>query len=57
MEIELVYSIWDVLQSLIIIGFTIGVSVMVIVSALRLGWLLAPYIFIGAFVIWLLSNM
>jgi Na+/phosphate symporter len=57
MEIELVYSMWDVLQSLIIIGFTIGVSVMVIVSALRLGWLLAPYIFIGAFVIWLLSNM
>ena len=57
MEIELVYNMWDVLQSLIIIGFMIGVTVMVITSALRLGWMIAPYVFLTAFVIWLLSNM
>ena len=57
MEIELVYNMWDVLQYLIIVGFMIGVSVMVITSAIRLGWMIAPYIFVGAFIIWLMSNM
>lgn len=48
---------WDVLQGLIIVGFTIGVVVLVMTSAVRLGWMLAPYIFIGAFILWLMSNM
>jgi hypothetical protein len=56
MEIELVYSQWDVLTSLIIMGFTIGVVLMVASSALRLGWMLAPYIFIGAFIVWFMSG-
>jgi hypothetical protein len=56
MEIELVYSQWDVLTSLIIMGFTIGVVLMVVSSALRLGWMLAPYIFIGAFIVWFISG-
>jgi hypothetical protein len=56
MEIELVYSQWDVLTSLIIMGFTIGVVLMVVSSALRLGWMLAPYIFIGAFIVWFMSG-
>ena len=57
MTIELVYDMWDLLQYLIILGFVIGVTVMVITSAIRLGWMIAPYIFIGAFIIWLMSNM
>jgi hypothetical protein len=57
MEIELVYSQWDVLMSLIILGFTIGVVVLVMTSAVRLGWMLAPYIFIGAFIIWFIGGM
>jgi hypothetical protein len=56
MEIELVYNMWDLLQYLIILGFVIGVTVMVITSALRLGWMLAPYIFIGAFIIWFIGG-
>jgi hypothetical protein len=57
MTIELVYDMWDLLQYLIILGFVIGVTVMVITSAIRLGWMIAPYIFVGAFIIWLLSNV
>jgi hypothetical protein len=56
MEIELVYNMWDVLQGLIIVGFMIGVSVMVITSAIRLGWMIAPYIFVGAFIVWFLQG-
>jgi hypothetical protein len=61
MEIELVYSnevalMWDIIQPLIIIGFLIGITVMVIVSCLRLGWILAPYIFVGAFIVWFLQG-
>jgi hypothetical protein len=47
---------WDIIQPLIIIGFLIGITVMVIVSCLRLGWILAPYIFVGAFIIWYLQG-
>jgi hypothetical protein len=56
MEIELVYNMWDVLQGLIIVGFMIGVSVMVITSAIRLGWMIAPCIFVGAFIVWFLQG-
>ena len=57
MTIDLVYDMWDLLQYLIILGFVIGVTVMVITSAIRLGWMIAPYIFVGAFIIWLMSNL
>ena len=56
MEIELAYSMWDIMQPLIIVGFLLGIVVMVVVACLRLGWILAPYIFIGAFVIWYLQG-
>ena len=56
MEVSIVYSMWDIIQPLIIIGFLIGITVMVIVSCLRLGWILAPYIFVGAFIIWYLQR-
>jgi hypothetical protein len=37
-------------------GFTIGVVVLVMTSAVRLGWMLAPYIFIGAFILWFIGG-
>lgn len=39
---------WPLLQTLIIFGFTIGVILAVVVGAIRVGWKLAPYIFVGA---------
>lgn len=56
MTIELAYNMWDALQYLIILGVMIGAVVMVVTSALRLGWMLAPYIFIGAFIVWFVSG-
>ena len=43
---------WDMLQYLVIIGFTIGVVFAVMFGAIRIGWQYAPYIFIGALLLW-----
>ena len=43
---------WDILYPLIILGFIIGIVFMVITGAVRLGWMLAPYVFIGALLLW-----
>ena len=46
----------DALTGLIIMGFTLGVIVLVITGAIRIGWLLAPYIFLGAMAVWLFGG-
>jgi len=46
------YAAWDVLSVLIVMGFTIGVVVAIIVGAIRIGWQLAPWLFVGALLIW-----
>ena len=43
---------WDALSVLIVMGFTIGIVIAVVVGAIRLGWQLAPYVFIGAALVW-----
>lgn len=43
---------WDVLNPLIILGFTIGVVLAVVFGAIKIGWQFAPWIFIGAMLIW-----
>ena len=43
---------WDVIQPLIILGFTIGVVLAIVVGAAKIGWKLAPWIFIGAGLLW-----
>lgn len=43
---------WDVLQVLIVMGFTIGIVLAVVVGAIKIGWQLAPYIFIAAALLW-----
>jgi len=48
---------WDALQALLIVGFTIGVVCAVIFAAIRLGWQLAPWLFIGAFIVWFFNQI
>jgi len=43
---------WDMLQYLIIVGFVIGVVLAVVGGAIRIGWQFAPWIFIGAMLLW-----
>mgnify|MGYP001066303239 CR=1 FL=1 len=46
---------WDMLQPLIIAGFTIGVVMAIIFGAIKIGWQFAPYIFLGAMLVWFLT--
>lgn len=46
------YAAWDVLSVLIVMGFTIGVVLAIVVGAIRIGWQLAPWLFVGALLIW-----
>ena len=43
---------WLALEPLIMLGFTIGIVIAVLVGAARIGWQLAPWIFVGAFLVW-----
>lgn len=43
---------WELLQPLILMGFTIGVVIAVVIGAARIGWQLAPWIFLGAAMLW-----
>lgn len=43
---------WELLQLLIIAGFTAGVIFAIIVGAIKIGWKLAPYIVLGAALVW-----
>jgi len=49
--------VWMIILGLIIIGVSIGITVAVVVSFLRLGWKLAPYIAIGAALIWFFGGV
>jgi len=43
---------WDVLSVLIVSGFMIGIVLAVVAGAIKIGWQLAPYIFVGALILW-----
>ena len=43
---------WDALSVLIVTGFTIGIILAVVAGAIRIGWQLAPYVFVGALLLW-----
>ena len=43
---------WMTLEPLIIMGFTIGIVLAILFGAIRIGWQLAPYIFVGALLVW-----
>ena len=48
---------WDALQSLLIVGFVIGMVCAVVFAAIRVGWQMAPYLFIGAFLVWFFNTI
>ena len=52
---DTLYNMWDVISVLIVLGLMIGIVGAVFVGALRIGWQLAPWIVIGAFVVWFMS--
>jgi hypothetical protein len=48
-------NMWDIMSVLIVAGLMLGITAAVIFGAIRIGWQLAPWIVIGAFVVWFLS--
>jgi hypothetical protein len=42
----------EILFDLVVAGFLIGVVLAVVAGAIKIGWQLAPYIFIGAALVW-----
>ena len=50
-----IYHMWDIISVLVIAGLMIGIVCAVIFGAIRIGWQLAPWIIVGAFVVWFLS--
>jgi hypothetical protein len=46
---------WDIISVLVIAGLMIGIVCAVLIGAIRIGWQLAPWIIVGAFVVWFLS--
>lgn len=47
----------DILTVLITIGFMLGVILTVMAAAARIGWMLAPYLFFVAAIVWLFSPL
>ena len=43
---------WDTIQYLVIIGFTIGIVFAVIFGSIKIGWKFAPWIVLGAALLW-----
>ena len=43
---------WATLEPLIALGFLIGVVLAVVFGAIRIGWQLAPFVFVGALLVW-----
>jgi len=47
------YNAWQVAEPLILGGFTVGIVLAIIFGAIKIGWRFAPYIFIGAMLVWI----
>ena len=52
---EQLTNMWDIMSVLIIAGLMLGIVGAVTFGAIRIGWQLAPWIVVGAFVVWFLS--
>ena len=44
---------WDLLVPLITLGFTIGVVLAIVFGSIKIGWQFAPWLFVGAALVWL----
>jgi len=47
---------WDIISVLVVSGLMIGIVAAVIFGAIRIGWQLAPWIVVGAFLIWMFGG-
>jgi|TARA_B110001454_G_scaffold158625_1_gene147949 hypothetical protein len=54
-ELQFLVDKWDILVNLLGIGFSIALVVVVIVSAIKIGWQLWPYVFVVAALAFLFS--
>ena len=52
---EQLTNMWDIMSVLIVAGLMLGIVGAVLFGAIRIGWQLAPWIVVGAFVVWFLS--
>lgn len=52
---DTLYNMWDIMSVLIVAGLMLGIVAAVTFGAIRIGWQLAPWIVVGAFVVWFLS--
>ena len=50
-----IYHMWDIISVLVITGLMLGIIGAVVIGAVRIGWQMAPWIVVGAFVVWLLA--
>jgi|TARA_B100000953_G_scaffold215151_1_gene177829 hypothetical protein len=46
-NLQFIFDKWDILVNLLGIGFSIALVVVVIVSAIKLGWNFWPYVFVA----------
>ena len=53
---EIIYDKWDMLVSLLGMGFSIALMVVVIVAAVRIGWRFWPWVLGVGFIAWLLMQ-
>ena len=51
---ELLWDKWDLLLSLVALGFGIALVVVVIVASVRLGWRFWPWILVFGAIAWLI---
>jgi hypothetical protein len=49
------WHMWDIISVLLVFGLMLGIAGAVFIGALRIGWQLAPWIVIAAFVVWFMS--
>ena len=52
---DTLYNMWDVITVLVISGLMLGIIGAVFIGAVRIGWQMAPWIVVGAFVVWFLA--
>ena len=53
---ETLYNMWDIISVLVVAGLMLGIIGAVTVGAIRIGWQLAPWIVIFAFLVWMFGG-
>jgi len=53
---QFIEPLWNAIQPLIIMGFTIGLVFAIVFGAIKLGWRYAPFVFAVATIVWVLQQ-